>query len=322
MPRSLLLTEEHLPELRKALETQTLAALSTQYGVSLSTMGTFLRKHGVLPEYDGWRPERYERLLVAVMRQASVAETAALLATNTAEVKARLRQLTEVIKARGFTLSQLSIVTGVHRMYWRQYIAEGWLGTAAGSRSMRVPVADLLDAVRARPELFDYRAVPSSLAGPLGFAELPDPLPFKLVTCRSGSIGARLVNIPAEESAPAVQYEVKSCGALGGLDLWAALYSTPTCPRCGLRVSRFSEKGAYAEQPGDSSHVRDAMAGKIGLRWKDGYFETFSGARLDADALGRYIERLAQRNSRDRERKLKLVEDIEQYKVAGRPTNL
>jgi len=322
MPRSRLLTEEHLPELRRALETQTLGALSTSYGVSVSTMGTFLRKHGVLPEYDGWRPERYERLLAAVMRQASVPETAALLATNTAEVPARLRKLIEVIKARGLTLSQLSIVTGVHRMYWRQYIAEGWLGTATGSRSMRVPIGELLGAVRAKPELFDYRAVPSSLAGPLGFAELPDPLPFKLVTCRSGSIGTRVVDIPADESTPAMHYEVKSCSDLGGLDVWAPLYAIPTCPRCGLRVSRFSEKGAYADQPGDSSQVRDAMAGKIGLRWRNGHFETLSGERLDASALERHIERLVQRNSRDRERKLKLVEDIEQYKVAGRPTNL
>jgi len=322
MPRSRLLTEEHLPALRKALETQSLAALSTRYGVSLSTMGTFLRKHGVLPEYDGWRPERYERLLAAVMRQASVPETAALLATNTAEVQARLRQLIDMIKARGFTLSQLSIATGVHRMYWRQYIAEGWLRTATDSRSMRVPVVDLLGAVRARPELFDYRAVPSLLAVPLGLSALPDPLPFKLVTCRSGSIGARLVDIPANDSAPAVHFEVKSCSDLGGLDLWAPLYAIPTCPRCGLRVSRFSEKGIYAGQPGDSSHVRDAMAGKIGLRWRGGHFETVAGDRLDANALERYIERLAQRNIRDRERKLKLVEDIEQYKVADRPPNL
>lgn len=322
MPRSQLLTKEHLPALKRALETQTLGALSTSYGVSVSTMGTFLRKNGVLPEYDGWRPERYERLLIAVMRRASVAETAALLATNTAEVQARLRQLIEVIKARGFTLSQLSIVTGVHRMYWREYIAEEWLCAAAGSRSMRVPVANLLGAVRAKPELFDYRAVPSPLAGPLGFANLPDPQPFKLVTCRSGSIGARLVNILADESAPAVHFKVRSCGDLGGLDLWAPLYAIATCPRCGLRVSRFFEKGAYAAAPGDGSQVRDAMAGKIGLRWREGHFETFLGQRLDDKALEQYIERLVQRNSRDRERKLKLVDDIKGYGVAGQPPNL
>lgn len=322
MPRSHLLTEEHLPELCRALETQTLAALSTKYGVSLSTMGAFLRKHGVLPQYDGWRPERYERLLAAAKRQASVAETAALLATNTAEVQARLRQLVETIKARGLTLSQLAIVTGVHRIYWRQYIAEGWLGTTAGSRAMRVPVAELQEALRARPELFDYRAVPSPLAAPLGLASLPDPPPFKLVTCRSGSIGARLVDVEAEDGGQGVRFEVKSCGDLGGLDLWAPMYAIPTCPRCGLRVSRFSEKGRYANKPGDSSPVRDAMAGKIGLRWRDGHFETPAGQVLKSEALAHYIERLVQRNSRERDRKLKLVLDIEQYEVAGQALNL
>lgn len=322
MPRSPLLTEEHLPELRRALETQTLTALSAVYGVSVSTMANFLRKHGVLLEYDGWRPERYERLLEATMRRARVAETAALLATNTAEVQARLRQLIDRIQSHGFTLAQLAIITGIHRVYWRQYIAAGWLGTATGSRSTRVPAADLLNAARTRPELFDYRAVPSALAGPLGFLDLPDPPPFKLVTCRSASISARVVDIPADESGPAVHYEVKSCGDLGGLDLWTPMYAIPTCPRCGLRVSRFSEKGTYAERPGDSSQVKDAMASKIGLRWREGHFEVQSGQTLGAEALEHYIERLAQRNSRDRERRRKLVEDIEQYEVAGQPTNL
>jgi hypothetical protein len=322
MPRSRLLTEEHLPELRRALETQTLTALSVKYGVSISTMGAFLRNHGVLPEYDGWRPERYERLLAATMRQASVAETSALLATNTAEAQARLRQLIETIKSRGFTLSQLAIVTSVHRVYWRQYIAEGWLGTATGGRSMRVLLADLQDAVRARPELFDYRAVPLALARPFGLQELPDPPLFKLVTCRSGSIGARLVDVHADDGAKAVRFEVKSCGELGGLDLWAPVYAIPTCPRCGLRVSRFSEKGCYADQPGDSSPVRDAMAGKIGLRWRDGRFETPAGHVLDGKELALYIERLAQRNSREQARKQKLIADIERYEVVGQKPNL
>ena len=322
MPRSRLLTEEHLPELRRALETQTLAALATRYGVSLSTMGAFLREHGVLPRYDGWRPERYERLLAATVQQSSVAETAALLATNTAEVQARLRQLVDAIRTRGFTLSQLAIITGVHRIYWRHYIAEGWLGTATGSRSMRVLVADLQGASRARPELFDYRSVPAALAGPFGFLELPDPATYKLVTCRSGSIGARRVDVPADDGGQAVHFEVKSCGDLGGLDLWAPMYAIPTCPRCGLRVTRFSEKGAYASHPGDSSAVRDAMAGKIGLRWREGRFETPAGQVFDRIELERYIERLVQRNSRERERKLKLITDIERYEVAGQTPNL
>lgn len=322
MPRSRLLTEEHLPELRRALETQTLASLATTYGVSLSTMGAFLREHGVLPQYDGWRPERYERLLTAAVQQSTVAETAALLATNTAEVQVRLRQLIEMIKTSGFTLAQLAIVTGVHRIYWRQYISEGWLGTAAGSRSMRVPISELQGALRARPELFDYRAVPAALAGQFGLLELPDPLPYKLVTCHSGAIGARLVDVHAEDGGQALRFEVKSCGDLGGLDLWAPTYSIPTCPRCGLRVTRFSEKGCYADKPGDSSQVRNAMAGKIGLRWRDGQFETPAGQVLNGAGLERYIERLVQRNSRERERKLKLVDDIERYEVAGQASNL
>lgn len=322
MSRNQLLTEEHLPELRQALNNRTLTALAADYGVSLGTMSSFLRKHGVLPLYDGWRPERYERLLSAAVRQASVAEMAVLVATNTAEARARLEQLLSMIDQAGFTLSQLAIVTGIDRAYWRQYIQEGWLATARTGRAEKVPAAELVRAARARPELFDYRAVPPALAESLGLLALPDPPAFKLVTCRSTSMEARQVDIPADADGPHIHYQVKSCAAIGGLDLWAPLYAIPTCPRCGLRVSRFSEKSMYAESPGDSSAVKDAMASKVGLRWREGHFETPEGRTLDRHALDLYISRIAQRNTRERERKLKLIADIEQYKVPGDPPNL
>lgn len=317
MPRSQLLTTEHLPELRQAVNSKTVKALSVEYGVSLSTMSSFLRKHGVLPEYDGWRPERYERLLSAAARELSLAEMAALVGTNTADAKAKLGHLLATIKGSGFTLSQLAIVTGVDRVYWRQYIQKGWLGTVRAGRTERVPPEELARAASARPELFDYRAVPQQLSGPLGLSKLPDPLAFKLITCRSSSIEARPVDIPAGEDGPRIHYAVQSCAAIGGLDLWAPMYSITTCPRCGLRVSRFSEKQVYADAPGDSTQVKDGMASKIGLRWKGGRFETLRGRVLDAQALERYVARISQRNSRERERKMKLIADIEQYQVGG-----
>jgi hypothetical protein len=322
MPRFHLLTEEHLPELRQALNTETLTALSARYGVSLSTMGTFLRKHGVLPEYDGWRPERYDRLLAAAAQNASVAEMAALVGTNTAEVKTRLEQLVEMITKVGFTLSQLAVVTCVDRTYWRQYIQEGWLTTSRTGRSERVPVAELAKAAGARPELFDYQAVPQQLAKPFGLAHLPTPPLFKMVTCRSTSIESRVVDIPSGPDGPLVSYKVESCEAIGGVDLWAPLYAIATCPRCGLRVSRFSEKQRYADAPGDSSPVKNAMASKVGLRWKAGRFETLDGQPLDRPAVELYITRIAQRNSRERDRKLKLIADIEQYNAGGRTSIL
>lgn len=317
MPRPHLLTEEHLPELRRALDTQTLTALSASYGVSLSTMGTFLRKHGVLPEYDGWRPERYDRLLAAAVRDASVAELAALVGTNTVEVKARLEQLVTMISKAGFTLSQLAIITGVDRTYWRQYIQEGWLTTSRTGRSERVPVAELVRAAGARPELFDYQAVPLTLAKPFGLSGLPAPPLFKMVTCRSTSIETRVIDIPASSDGPRISYTVESCEAFGGVDLWVPLYAIATCPRCGLRVSRFSEKQGYADAPGDSAPVKDAMASKVGLRWKGGTFETLDGQVLDQRTVERHITRIAQRNSRERDRKLKLIADIEHYNAGG-----
>ncbi|MFJ1470262.1 hypothetical protein [Massilia orientalis] len=317
MPRNHLLTEKHLPELRQALDTQTLTALSASYGVSLSTMGSFLRKHGVLPEYDGWRPERYDRLLAAAARDASVAEMAALVGTNTVELKARFEQLLAMISKVGFTLSQLAVVTGVDRTYWRQYIQEGWLTTSRTGRSQRLPVAELVRAANARPELFDYQAVPLTLAKSFGLSNLPAPPLFKMVTCRSTSIESRVIDILASSDGPRISYKVESCEAIGGVDLWAPLYTIATCPRCGLRVSRFSEKQRYADEPGDSAPVKDAMASKVGLRWRCGTFETLDGQVLDQRALERHITRIAQRNSRERDRKLKLIADIEQYDAGG-----
>jgi hypothetical protein len=319
MPRNPLLTEEHLPELRQALDAKTLTALSASYGVSISTMSSFLRKHGLLPEYNGWRPERYDRLLAAAARGASVAEMAALVATNTSEVKTRIEQLLETIRSAGFTLSQLSIVTGIDRAYWRQYIQDGWIAISRAGRSGRVQVVELARTAAARPELFDYRAVPQELAKPFGLLALPKPPRFKMVTCRSSSIEARLVDIPADADGPRIRFKVESCEAIGGLDLWAPMYDITTCPRCGLRVSRFSEKQVYADTPGDSAPVKDAMASKIGLRWAHGRFESARGRALDQNEVEHYITRLAQRNRRDKERKMKLIADIEHYKVVADP---
>lgn len=240
---------------------------------------------------------------------------AAVLGTNTVEVKARLEQLLETIGRVGFTLSQLALITGVDRTYWRQYIQATWLMTARIGRSERVPVAELAKAVRARPELFDYQAVPVQLAKPLGLRDLPAPPLFKLVTCRSTSIESRTVEILADGKGPPIAYKVESCEAIGGLDLWVRTYSIATCPRCGLRVTRFSEKQTYADAPGDSAPVKDAMANKIGLRWREGGFETLDGQPLDRRAVEQYITRVSQRNNRERERKLKLITDIDQYKI-------
>lgn len=319
MPRSHLLTEDHLPELQQALNANTLTALSASYGVSISTMSSFLRKHGLLPQYNGWRPERYDRLLAAAARGASIAEMAALVATNTFEAKTRFAQLLETIKGTGFTMTQLAIVTGIDRAYWRQYIRDGWITVSRAGRSGRVPATELVRAAEARPELFNYRAVPPELSKPFGLLALRKPRRFKMVTCRSSSIEARHVDIPADADGPRIRFKVESCEAIGGLDLWTPLYDITTCPRCGLRVSRFSEKQTYADTPGDSAPVKDAMASKIGLRWRDGHFESARGRALAQHEVEHYVARIAQRNSRDRERKMKLIADIEHYQVVADP---
>eukprot|EP01133_Synstelium_polycarpum_P021262 gene21262-25541_t len=322
MPRYPLLTEAHLPHLKMALTSQTMSALSVTYGVSLSTIGNFLRRHGVLPKYDGWRSERYDRMLAATISRVSIGEVAAISGTNTAEVQLRLRELIDSIKAAGFTLQQLAILTGIDRVYWRDYIGAGWLRRPKAGRIARVPVEDLLNAVRGRPELFEYRNVPELIARALGVFDLPDPPSFKMVTCRSLSIEARIVDIPAGDEGPRIKFGIQSCGALGGVDLWVPTYAIATCPRCGLRVSRLSEKQVYAKSPGDSAHVKNAMASKIGLSWKSGRFESMHGQVMDRQALSGYVSRISLRNTRDRERRLKLIEDIERYDVAGRTSIL
>jgi hypothetical protein len=85
-------------------------------------------------------------------------------------------------------------------------------------------------------------------------------------------------------------YSLKSCAALGGTGFWTATYDmAPTCPRCGCKVSRFSEEGVFSfEDPGEAETLNH-IAGKLALKFQDGRFVDAAGHRLAETDVMQYV---------------------------------
>jgi DNA excision repair protein ERCC-3 len=84
-------------------------------------------------------------------------------------------------------------------------------------------------------------------------------------------------------------YDMASCGATGGTSFWTPVYEvSPSCPRCGCKVSRFSE-GTYSDEDPGQGETLTVLAAKLGLAWNDGYFVDAEGHRVTDEALLRYV---------------------------------
>ena len=312
MPRKNILSDSDIEQVREELSRTTVRALAEKHGVSQSTMGNYLRRHGVLNSFDGWRPERYDRLLGMTGRldEAAIAEA---LECDVAELAVRREVLAEAMASSGLTFAQVAIVTGVDRTYWSQYLEEGWVTAQKAGRSRRLPLAELRKIAIQRPELFDFSAIPPAVRTMAQLDDLPVAPLFKLITCCSQSIAYRKITVDAVEDEQPISFVVKSCAELRGVDFWVPTYAIPTCPRCGVRASRFSEKSVYADQFDNIENVQDAMAQKIGLRWKNGSFTDPQGVPLARDDVDHYVTRISGGKGRERERRRQLINDIERY---------
>ena len=312
MPRKKILSDADIKQVREELSRTTVRALAVKHGVSQSTMGNYLRRHGVLTIFDGWRPERYDRLLAMTGRQdeAVIAEA---LDCDVDELAVRREVLADAMAASGLTFAQVAIVTGVDRTYWAQYIEDGWVTPRKTGRSRRLPLTELRKIAIERPELFDFNAIPRVVRTMTQLYGLPVEALYKLITCRSRSIAYRKVTVDAAEDERSISFVVKSCAEMRGIDFWVPTYAIPTCPRCGVRASRFSEYGVYADQFDSIENVQDAMAQKIGLRWKSGCFTDPQGVPLSRDDVDHYVTRISGGKWRERERRRELINDIERY---------
>jgi superfamily II DNA or RNA helicase len=199
-----------------------------------------------------------------------------------------------------FSIRRLEELTGVDHRQWRYCLAQGWLRSSweqprnGATPILRVSVEALHDLLRRKPEVFDYRRASHAAISALRLNELPDPPRFKRLACRSESYagGARLSERAAGgpgERRP--EFFLPSCEEIGGTRFWAPTYeSAAACPRCGCRVSRYSEgKGKLYSDLGDDDAALAAVAAKLGLVWKDGGLFDARGNRIRDEELLRHV---------------------------------
>lgn len=296
-----------LEKIKAEFARSTLADLADRYAVSKTTMGDYLRKYGVLPQYDGWLPNRYDRLLTLLCTQP-VPKIATAMEASVGEIMERISLLGVNLRTRGLTLPQTAIVTGIGRLYWSRYIGEGLVTTSKVGRSRRIQAGELLRAVIQTPEIFPYDEVPQVLLDMLGWSNPGRPT-FKLVTCRSTLVDSSEVRVTLK-GGHEFQFIVKSCAHLDGVDFWVPINAVPTCPRCGARTSRFSEKKQYGHKGGDSQALKNAMASKIGLGWANGTFCDPEGNPMDPASVSLYVSQISRKDKRKLARNRSLVTDI------------
>jgi hypothetical protein len=156
----------------------------------------------------------------------------------------------------------------------------------------------LHEFLRAHPDVFDYAHANAYVRGVLELYRLPTAPRFKRLTCRSEvwtdaeratPVGPQVHHGDVKLRQLRHTYALESCGAVGGTSFWAAIYeSSPSCPRCGCKVSRFSE-GVYSDDEPGEGETLNVIAGKLGLAWKDGCFVDADGHKVTDDALLRYV---------------------------------
>ena len=202
------------------------------------------------------------------------------------------------------TIYDIEHLTRIDHRIWRRFIDDGWLksyeefGRDGQVWSRRVKVESVGRFLRAHPEAFNYAAADKYVIAVLELAKLPPAPRFMLVTCRSDNwqdgIKATPNGFQIHHGEVALvdrahSYSMESCAAIGGTDVWAPLYENPCCPRCGCKVSRFSEKTVFSDvDPGEGGTL-NAIAGKLGLTWSDGQFLAADGSPVGEHELLQYV---------------------------------
>jgi len=202
------------------------------------------------------------------------------------------------------TIYDIEHLTKIDHRIWRRFIDDGWLksyeefGRDGQVWSRRVKLESIARFLRTHPEAFNYAAADKYAIAVLELAKLPPAPRFMLVTCRSDSwqdgtratpTGAKIHHgeialVDREHS-----FSMESCAAIGGTDVWATLYENPCCPRCGCKVSRFSEKAVFSDTDQGEGSTLNAIAGKLGLTWADGRFLAADGSVVGEHELLQYV---------------------------------
>lgn len=331
MPRPAILTKEQLDDVVRLLQHEPFESAAQQLSISPEALTKYLHRH--LFADDDWTQSKYTSFFTyfvnpnkkpakakgadGTKKEAKPKWQWSKYPWSPGERNMRIVALRQRLLASGLNFEQLYEVTQVGREYWRQFVAAGLVKSEYILGRMRVPFAEVARLVREHPEVFDYMKLPEHLKEFFGFDDVGAPPRYKLITCRSTHIDTKVLLIPGKDGKPDIKFDVQSCQDLGGVWFWTGMYRIPTCPRCGLRATRISEEIKYSNKPGGEDEVRNALATKIGLRWKDGGFLAPDGKALSEEELVDYITQMTLGHSRERDRKLQLVANIKRYKAGS-----
>lgn len=304
------LTPEQVAEIGRVYDgrSETIDALVRKFGCRRHNITSTARRLGAtkttrrawLTTEDRYLRENWARVPVAEMAQKLGRTVQSL--TNR---KKRLGLSTwSVADEIGYSVRELEQLTSIDHRYWVEMMEAGELRHVvlqtfdAESVTRVTRIQDLHRFLRRHPEWFDYRGAPVYTRLALELDRLPDPPRFKQVTCRSRNQELRLTrqvvgrkvhhgDIQLEDRIHAPT-SMASC-ADKPFSFWVPTYeSSPTCPRCGCKVTRVSESRRYRDDaPGDEDILR-MLAGKLGLRYRDGTVLDATGDPVSPERLLEY----------------------------------
>lgn len=252
-------------------------------------------------ERKAWTPEE-DRFLRENWHHMSADEIAAALGRRFNSVNLRRKRIgVGRYEGEDLTIRDLEELTRIDHRQWHDFVTRGWLRTRQrGRRKGAAPITYVsLNALRSlltdHPEIYDYRRAPKATIVALELDRLPDPPAWKRVVCRSSSwreqikptpTGRAITHGAATMEMRLHSFRHRSCEEEGGTSFWASLYASPSCPRCGCQVSRYSEDGLFTDlDPGDDE-VINIQARKLGLTWRAGKLRDEQGREVsDRDVL-------------------------------------
>jgi hypothetical protein len=310
MTRPLILNPEQVADIARRYDgkRETIAALILEFGVERHNIHSAARRGGYKTKQVRieWTPEK-DQYLIDNWGKVPPHEIYAHLGIpeNSTSVFNKLKRIGHSTRDNeDLTIHDIEHLTKLDHRLWHRFIDAGWLrsyseyGRNGEVWSRRVKIEWISAFLRAHPDVLDYRNADKYTRGVLELNKLPDPPRYMLLTCRSDSwkdgvrqtpTGLKVHHGDYQLVDREHQFTMESCSIIGGTDVWATLYQTPSCPRCGCKVSRFSEKAIFSETDPGQGDALNAIASKLGLTWCDGKFLAADGKPVSEEELLRYI---------------------------------
>lgn len=287
--------------------TETINALCAQYGMKRHNVTRIAKEGGYIStKVRGTWTEADDEFLRENWHKLSPEKVAEKLGRTVTSCVLRKKRI-GIGRYDGPDLNILDVekITKIDHRLWHDFIERGWLKVWRRERSKGatpftfVAVDDLKRFLIEHPEVFDYGTSKGYAHALIEADSLPTPPRYKLVTCQSTAwtdgkrlniCGPKVNHGEIELTEIEHRYSMASCAASGGVDFWVPTYEvSPHCPRCGCKVSRFSDRNLYRDDdPGDGETI-EILAAKIGLRFVEGEFLDDEGNRVTQAELLQYV---------------------------------